>query len=73
MFEHITKCLDQFSNVLNGENAASGLLNAEERDFLDYFDFYLAKALINEQYVNAEKVAKYILVAKGLSGDIKIK
>lgn len=73
MFKNITKCLNDFSSVINGENAKQGWLNEEEEDIVDYFDFHLAKALMKENYINAEKVAKFILVAKGLSGEVKFK
>lgn len=73
MFENIKKCLDEFSSVLSGEDAILGQLNEQEKDIIEYFDFNLAKALIKEDYINAEKVAKFILVAKGLSGEIRFK
>ena len=72
-FEGIKKCLNDYETVMNGENAKQGWLNEEEEDFVEYLDFHLAKALMKEPYVNAEKIAKFILVAKGLSGDIKVK
>lgn len=73
MFKYITKCLNDFTSVVNGENAKQGWLNDEEADIVDYFDFHLAKALMKEDQINAEKIAKFILVAKGLSGDIRVK
>ena len=73
MFDNIIKCLDEFNSVINGENAKKGFFNEKEEDIINYFDLHLAKALMKDRYVNAEKVAKFILVAKGLSGDIKIK
>lgn len=76
MFEHfkyIKKCLNDYEAVMNGENAKQGWLNEEEEDIVEYFNFHLAKSLMKEPYVNAEKIAKFILVAKGLSGDIKVK
>ena len=73
MFKNITKCLNDFTSVINGENAKQGFFNEEEEDIVDYFDFHLAKALIKDSYINAEKVAKFILVAKGLSSEIKFK
>ena len=73
MFENITKCLNKYESALTGENAKQGFLNEEEDDIVQYIEFYLAKALLQESFINAEKIAKFILVAKGLSGDIKIK
>lgn len=72
-FKYIRRCLKEYETVMNGENAKQGWLNDEEEDVIEYFDFHLAKALMKEPYVNAEKIAKFILVAKGLSGDIKVK
>ena len=72
-FQYIKGCLHDYETVMNGENAKQGWLNEEEEDIVEYFNFHLAKALMKEPYVNAEKIAKFILVAKGLSGDIKVK
>lgn len=72
-FEYIKECLNKYETVINGENAKQGYLNEEEEDVIEYINFELAKALIKEPYVNAEKIAKFILVAKGLSGDIKVR
>ena len=72
-FKYIKKCLNDYETVMNGENAKQGWLNEEEEDIVNYLDFNVAKALIKDDYINAEKVAKFILVAKGLSGDIKVK
>lgn len=73
MFEYIRKYLDEYEFVMTGENARQGWLNEDETDVVQYIDFHVAKALMKESYINAEKVAKFIFVAKGLSGDIKIK
>ena len=72
-FKYIKECLKNYETVMNGENAKQGWLNEEEEDIVEYMDFHLAKALMKEPHVNAEKIAKFILVAKGLSGDIKVK
>lgn len=72
-FKYVKECLKNYETVMSGENAKQGWLNEEEEDVVQYFDFHLAKALMKEPYVNAEKIAKFILVAKGLSGDIKVK
>ena len=73
MLEQIKKCLNEYECALTGENARQGWLNEKEEDIVQYIEFYLAKALLQESYINAEKIAKFILVAKGLSGDIKVK
>lgn len=72
-FEGIKKCLNDYETVMNGENAKQGWLNEEEEDIVQYIDFNIAKALMKDTFVNAEKIAKFILVAKGLSGDIRVK
>lgn len=73
MFKYIKACLNEYETVMNGANAKQGWLNDDEEDVVEYFDFHIAKALMKEPDVNAEKIAKFILVAKGLSGDIKVK
>lgn len=76
MFKHfyyIKECLNEYEDVMNGENAQQGCLNKEEEDIVEYIEFNIAKALMKEPHVNAEKIAKFILVAKGLSGEIKVK
>lgn len=72
-FKYIKECLKNYETVMNGENAKQGWLNEEEEDVVQYIEFHLAKALMKESYINAEKIAKFILVAKGLSGDIRVK
>lgn len=72
-FKGIRECLNEYETIMNGENVAQGELNEYECDFVKFIDFYIAKALIKETCINAEKIAKFILVAKGLSGDIKVK
>ena len=73
MFENVIKCLNEFNSVINGENAKQGWFNENEEDIINYFDLHLAKALMKERYINAEKVAKFILVAKGLSNEVTIR
>lgn len=72
-FEGIKKCLNEYETVMNGENAQQGWLNEDEEDIVQYIDFHIAKELMKNTFVNAEKIAKFILVAKGLSGDIRVK
>lgn len=73
MFDNIRKCLDDFKNVINGKNAARGFLNDDEQYIVDYFEFNLAQALIKDDYIDSEKVAKFIFTIKNLSNEIKIK
>lgn len=64
-FNNVTKCLDQFSSVANSENAMTGDFNEEEMDILEYFELHLAEALMKERFIDAAKLAKIILAAKG--------
>lgn len=72
-FRNIEKCLSDFENVIHGKNAARGFLNDDERYIVDCFEFNLAQALIKDEYIDDEKVAKFIFTIKNLSNEIKIK
>lgn len=72
-FEGVKKCLCDFENIAHGENAKKGFLDSKEQDIVDYFEFHLARALIEDRVIDDEKVAKFILTIKNLSNDIKIK
>ena len=73
MFDNIRKCLDDFANVIKGKNAARGFLNDDEQYIVDYCQCNFAQALIKDEYIDSEKVAKFIFVIKNLSNEIKIK
>lgn len=75
MFEDVKKCLDEYENIINELNGCSFHyeLSKEKEDYLDYFELHLAKAIMTDRFINAEKVAKIILAAKGLSNEIKVK
>ena len=45
----------------------------DEEDILIYFNMHLAKALMQDEYIGAEKVAKIILASKDLSNEIIVK
>ena len=72
-FKNIKKCLNDFENVLNGENVARGYLNEEEQNIADSFEFNLAQALIKDRNIDEEKVAKFIFVIKNLPNQIKVR
>ena len=72
-FTNIRQCLSDFENVINGTNVYMGLLNDEEKYILDYFEFNLARALIEDKYIDDEKVAKFIFTIKNLPNEIKVK
>jgi hypothetical protein len=78
MFENIKKCLDEYKQTqinVNSRNLFEHDITEEEWDVLQYFDLHFAKAIMKDlEYDNdAEKVAKIILAAKGLSNEVKIK
>ena len=68
---NIVRCLEEYANIGKKEQEC-GILTQEECDALDYFELNLAKALMQDFPWEAEKVAKIILAAKGLS-DITVK
>lgn len=70
MFDNIKNILNKFEKALNDlkigfnddDEGVCGYKNAE--DIIDYFDLYIAEALMKDRYINAKKVAKIILAAK---------
>ena len=72
MFENVKKVLDDFENSYN-KVACSGLGDKEDEDTLIFFSMHLAKALMKDEYIRSEDVAKIILAAKGLSPEIEVK
>ena len=74
MFENTRKILDQFESAYNNyiQNCHINLTNDEEDVFV-YFGVNLAKALMKDDYIPAESVAKIILAAKDLSSEITVK
>ena len=73
MFNNTRKVLDEFEKVYN--NAVRNICNltTEEEDIISYFNVHLAKALMQDEYIGAESVAKIILAAKELSSEITVK
>lgn len=74
MFENTRKVLDKFESTYNNciENHRCNLTKDEE-DVLLYLSVNLAKALMQDEYIGAESVAKIILAAKDLSNEITVK
>ena len=72
MFNNTRKVLDEFEETYNN-HCRSGRLPIKEEDILSYFNMHLSKALIQDEYIGAESVAKIILAAKNLSGEITVK
>lgn len=70
MFDNIKNILNKFEKALNDlkigfnddDEGVRGFKNAE--DTIDYFDLYIAEALMKDRYINAKKVAKIILATK---------
>lgn len=72
MFENIRKVLDEFENTYNTVRKKFAPTQYEE-DILIYFNMHLAKALMKDEYIRSESVAKIILAAKDLSNEITVK
>ena len=72
MFENIRKVLDDFettyNNVLNCCN-----ISKEDEDTIQYFSVHLAKALMQDEYILDNSVAKIILATRDLSSEITVK
>lgn len=67
MFEEIRKCLDEFEITWEKIRSSSERPSKEEEGIIIHLNLNLAKALMQDEYVNAERVAKIILAAKGCS------
>ena len=70
MLKNLKKCLDTYETVCNKLEEEyvwdTDLLTSEEKDILDYFDMYLAKAIMSDLTSDdSEAVAKIILAMKG--------
>lgn len=73
MFENTRKALDKFENTYNNYfKKPYDNITKDEEDTLAYFSMNLAKALMNDEYILSENVAKIILAAKGLSSEITV-
>ena len=69
MFKKMRKCLDDFESNFNKSELT---MTKEEESDMWYFYLNFAKAMLLE-CPDVEKVARIILVEKGLFDDIKIK
>lgn len=72
MFENTRKVLDKFEKTFN-ECKTKFAPNKEEEDTLFYLHVNLAKALMKDEYINDESIAKIILAARNLSNEIIVK
>lgn len=73
MFNNTRKVLDEFEETYNNLCRDGRLPTKDEEDILVYFNMHLAKALMQDEYIGAESVAKIILAAKNLSSEITVK
>ena len=72
MFNNTRKVLDEFEETYNNL-CHSGCLPIKEEDILLYFNMHLAKALMQDECIGAESVAKIILAVKNLSSEITVR
>lgn len=71
MFEKLKECLNEFENAFH--QCESGRIDKRTEDIVVNFNLNLAKALIQEEYVDSTKVAKIIIAAAGLSNEVIVK
>lgn len=69
MFEKMRKCLDTFEENFQKNDKE---MTKEDRENMWYFYLDFAKAMLID-FPEVEKVARIILVEKGLFDDVKIK
>ena len=72
MFEKIKECLDQFENTSQKLNKGMDY-NDDDIEVIEYFNLNLAKLLMQDRYIDSDKVAKIIFAAKDLSDEVVIK
>ena len=73
MFENTRKVLDEFESAY-GRVLQNGFdVSKEDQDAVVYLSVHLAKALMQDEYVLDESVAKIILATKDLSNEIIVK
>ena len=74
MFENTRKVLDKFESVYkNCISKCYSDITKDEEDTFIYLSVNLAKALMKDEYIPAESIAKIILAAKDLSNEITVK
>jgi hypothetical protein len=73
MFENTRKVLDEFENAYNDASNHPLEISKEDEDALLYFSVHLAKALMKDEFIASDSVAKIILAAKELSNEIIVK
>lgn len=74
LFPNTRSVLDEFENAHNTVPFKDYKdVTQDEEDTLVYFSVHLAKALMQDHYIDAENIAKIILAAKDLSSEITVK
>ena len=73
MFENTRKALDEFESAYGRIMKDGFSTKKEDEDTIVYFSMHLAKALMKDEYILDESVAKIILAAKELSNEITVK
>lgn len=74
MFENIISVLSEYKETIDRLNKECTVCVAEEdKSILDYFELSLAKALMQNRWVDSGKLAKIILASKDLSNEIIVK
>jgi len=73
MFENTRKVLDEFESAYSRMLKDGFGVRKDDENTIIYFSVNLAKALMQDEYVLDESVAKIILAAKDLSNEITVK
>lgn len=71
MFPNTRSVLDEFENTY--KKAVFEPVTDYEEDVIFYFSVNLAKALMKDTFIEADKVVKIILATKDLSSEITVK
>lgn len=73
MFKNVRKVLDEFESAYNRMLKDGFDVRKDDENTIIYFSVNLAKALMQDEYVLDESVAKIILATKDLSNEITVK
>jgi hypothetical protein len=73
MFENTRKVLNEFESAYNNVLKDGFNVSKDDQDAVIYFSVHLAKALMQDEYILDESVAKIILATKDLSNEITVK
>lgn len=73
MFENTRRVLNEFESAYNNVLKDGFNVSKDDQDTVVYFSVHLAKALMQDEYVLDESVAKIILATKDLSNEITVK